>query len=180
MSARMALNQRLTVIAGAGLEELRAYFVDNEPLGGRLRPEKVIHRGGVDVALDGFGPGGDCSAEAWVNVLRIARTTADAFPGDNPQMSNCGGGRSIAIQFGIARCAVMPDDAGNPPTPAELGREGLVSIDDGARLDNAMCRLVKRLEREEVIDGYAINAGEPVGPMGGIISWVQTAALYVG
>lgn len=178
MAQRMNLSQRLTVIAGYALEDLRAYFTDNKPLGGTIPAHKVIHRGGADIALDGFG-GEDCTAEAWINVLRIARTTADVFPGENPAMSNCGASRSIGFQVGVARCAVMPDDAGNPPTPDELGHEGLVSIDDAARLDNAVCRLLKRLENDEIIDGYAIGAAEPVGPMGGIISWVQTASAFI-
>lgn len=178
MAQRMNLSQRLTIVAGYGLEDLRAYFTDNKPLGGIVPAHRVIHRGGADIALDGFG-GEDCVAEAWINVLRIARTTADAFPGENATMSNCGSSRTVGVQIGVARCAVMPDDDGNPPSPEELGHEGLVSVDDAARLDNAMCRLMKRLEADEIIDGYAIGAAEPIGPMGGIISWVQTASMFI-
>lgn len=176
MAVRMPLNQRLTRIAGYGLEVLREYFTDHEPLGGVIPSQYVIHRGGIDIPVD-FAA--DCQGEAWVNVLRVARTTVDAFPGENPLASNCGSARAIGIQFGVARCATMPDDAGNPPSPDALGHEGLVSVDDGARLDNAMCRLARRLEEDDIIDAYAIQAGEPVGPLGGVLSWVQTASLLL-
>ena len=179
------LVDKLNHIAGVGLEELRRYFTDNEPLGGVIPPDRVQHRAG-DIALDGFwsedgtprGRGG-CDGLAFITISRIYRTDSGNFPAELEGSSTCGSLKAVTVQIGVARCAAIGDDAGNPPSSSALGREAIENLDDGARIDNAMCRMMKRLERTEVAAAYAMGTGAPEGPMGGIISWTQTASIML-
>lgn len=175
----------VVVIVGTILEKLRDNFVDSsvEPLGGYTSQPQ--HRGGLLVALDGFGDdgrdtNGQCNTLLWAQVLRIYR--ARTFPMEELVGTPCGGIRVVQVQVGLARCAALPDENGNPPDPADLEREALVLLDDARRLELSLCQAAKAIgpTGRDVSGQVVIGAWEPVGPEGGVVSGVMTANFQLG
>lgn len=176
---KLPTGRATVVVVSEVLEALRERFVDPEvpPLAGLVAAGRVQHRGGAAIALDGFG-GDDCEGLVWVNVLRMYRT--NEFPGESSSSTPCGSSRAIHLQVGVARCVATIDDHGNFPSQDELESEALALIDDAARLDTALCKASRLLEDREVIAAYTLHSGEPIGPEGGLVSWVQTASYQLG
>lgn len=159
---------------------MRRYFVDSDPapLGGVTPP--IEHRGGLLVALDGFSDQPDtedCTSVAYVNVLRQWRTTS--FPNESGDVAPCGGSRALLLQVGVSRCSQALDYEGNPPTPERMEHEALVLLDDADRLYAAVCWANKQLDDEGLIDAAIINAWEPVGPEGGILTGLLTVSYQI-
>lgn len=177
MPERLKTHDAVMRVIGLTLENLRYAFADNHGLGDEIPRHRVQHRGGIDIALDGFNDD-NCAALAWVNVLRRFPTNGDGFPNEVPFIGDtCGRLSGLTIQVGIARCASLPDDDGFMPSGADLEHEALVLLDDASRLDAVLCRVGKDLANQDVVATYALHGGEPVGPEGGIVSWVQTASF---
>lgn len=178
MPRRLKTHEAVIRVVGTALEELRYAFSDNSGLGEAIPRQRVQHRGGLDIALDGFGDEG-CAGLVWVNVLRRFPTTGEGFPNEVPHIGDsCGRLNAVTIQLGVARCSASMDDEGMVDA-ADMEHDALVLLDDAARIDSVMCRMAKRLTGgdEEVVAAYAFHGGEPVGPEGGIVSWVQTASF---
>lgn len=175
MAKRLTTYTAMMRVVGLSLEQLRYAFADNHGLGDAVSRSRVQHRGGLDIALDGFADDA-CNALVWVNVLRRFPTTGDGFPNEVPNLSDdCGRLSGLTIQIGVARCAAPMDDEGMVD-PARMEHDALVLLDDSSRLDAVLCRMGKQLVDDDVCAAFAIHGGEPVGPEGGIISWVQTAS----
>lgn len=159
---------------------MRRYFVDcaNAPLGGHT--PSIQHRGGLLVPIDGFSDNpdsDDCSSQAFVNVLRRWRTTQ--FPAESGDVAPCGGSRAVLVQMGVARCSVALDHDGNPPSEERMEYEALVLLDDADRLDAAVCWANAQLDDAGIIDAAVINAWEPVGPEGGILTGLLTVSYQI-
>ena len=75
------------------------------------------------------------------------------------------------MEAGIARCHPLD------PDPEELYQLALTQMDDGWRIDNALCRAMKRATADgvEVATDTAIGRGEPYGPQGLVVAWTQQA-----
>lgn len=162
--------------------ELEARFSTGDPVGGIIPPGRVQHRVGSQVVLDGFldgsgSPVPECDGLVWVTVVRRFRTSA--FPGEELAASNCGAPKAITVQVGVARCSSMMDEYGTPPSPERIAFEATRGLDDAGRLDAALCAAGRLLEGAGKINGFAIDASEPVGPEGGVVSWMQQASFWL-
>lgn len=169
------MSNKVAGIIAEVMAQLRVQFHEGTPLGGAVPIERIQHRIGAEVVLDGFDGNDDCDALVWVSILRRYRTVD--FPSEAYEIDNCRVGKAITIVVGIARCTSMMDDYGNPPDPDQVAHEAVVGIDDSSRLDAALCRAGRVLEDDGRANGFALDAAEPMGPSGGIVAWVQQASF---
>lgn len=159
-------------------QELQRMFSEGEPFGGKIPAERVQHRVGSQVVLDGFSDvdgTGECEGLVWLTVLRRYRTSE--FPVESFESGNCSQPRAVLVQLGVARCSATMTDDGGPPNPDDVHMEAIRGLDDSARLDRALCAAADLLDEQGMISGWAADAAEPVGPEGGVITWVQQAAF---
>lgn len=163
-------------VTGQVVEAMRGVFVDAEkaPIGGAMAT--IEHRPGTDVALDGLFVG-DCPGLAWVNVIRMFRTSD--FPAESDRLSPCSGTRAATIQVGAARCVATVDDQGYPPDAAAMEHDALVGLDDAHRLEVALCRAAKACDDLGLTHAATWSAAEPIGPQGGVLAWVQTITVQL-
>ena len=72
--------------------------------------------------------------QAWVRVVRVF--TSREFPRPSTDAYNaCTGGLWVAeYELGVLRCAVGPDDEGQPPSADQLNREAAKVMDDAYAL----------------------------------------------
>lgn len=169
-------------VAAVVRAELEARFSVDTAVGDLIPPGRVQHRVGSQVVLDGFvsssgQPLSKCDGLVWVTVVRRYRTSI--FPGEEYASSNCGHPKAITVQVGVARCSAMMDEYGTPPPPEVIAYEATRGLDDAGRLDAALCAAGRLLEETGKINGFAIDSSEPVGPEGGVISWIQQAAFWL-
>ena len=99
----------------------------------------------------------------WVRVARRYRTTS--LPAVTTSADTCGKPRVIAVEVGVARCAVIDLQ----PTWDDYENEAVASLEDSWRIETALCAAAKRLNA----DGYPTATDEivPTGPEGGIVAW---------
>lgn len=172
----MAGDKAVTII-GLVAEQLRAFFGDTaavQPLGGGTNTVRIL--AGDSAVIPEWLSGeqedcGDCGPYLWVRLVRRWRS-GNEFPQELP-VAKCGTGRAITVEAGIARCFPITDD------PTELEQLALVQLDDSWRIDNALCLAMAKAEREGVALNTAIGAGEPIGPEGLAILWVQQASAQL-
>ncbi|MDE1673863.1 hypothetical protein [Nocardia gipuzkoensis] len=168
---------RAVTVIGFVVAELRASFTPGSarpPLGGGTDTVHIL--AGETVVPPPWLAGdndscSDCGPYLWVRLARRWRA-ADQRSGGifrDPHAGACGQKRAITIEVGIARC--HPPDG----TPQELEEHAAIQWDDSWRIDNALCRALKIAEESQVITDSAIGPGEPSGPEGLAISWLQTA-----
>lgn len=136
----------------------------------------IEHRPGTDVALDGLFVG-DCVGLAWVNVIRMFRTTE--FPAESDRLAPCTGSPAVTIQVGAARCVATVDDQGYPPTAEAMEHDALVGLDDAHRLEVALCRASKACDDLNLTHAATWSAVEPIGPSGGVLAWVATITFQL-
>lgn len=177
----MALNatQASVRIMSVLQEELRVQYSEGNPYGGKIPPERVQHRVGSAVALDGFSTeyGQECEGLVWATVLRQFRT--DPFPQEIYEARSCGAPRALLVQLGVARCSSTMTDDGSAPDPAVVQDEAVRGLDDVGRMDRAVCRAAARLLDQDAILAWAPDAIEPVGPDGGVITFVTQVAFLL-
>lgn len=175
---RLNAGQASVAVTGEILNQLRKKFSEAEPFGGKIPEERVQHRVGSEVVIDGFSEGDeDCEGLAWVSAVRRYRTTE--FPAESFTSGNCGTQRALAVLVGVARCAATLDHNGAPPSPQRINEEAIRGLDDAHRLDTAICAAGNELDERGAILGWAVDAVEPVGPQGGVIIWVCQAAFLL-
>ncbi|WP_280420643.1 hypothetical protein [Nocardia carnea] len=168
----------MTVI-GLIKEELLRYFDPaTNPRGGGTTTVWLL--AGADVSPPPWvGPGDDdvpgdctdCGPYLWVRLVSRWRTggpRSAAFP-DQALATACSMGRAATIEVGIARCHPLD---GDEPTMAE---QAFIQWSDSWRIDNALCKALAAAEKEEVVTGTAIDAGEPWGPEAMVLVWMQQA-----
>ncbi|MGW5147530.1 hypothetical protein [Rhodococcus koreensis] len=113
----------------------------------------------------------DCTEPyIWVRISGRFRTTVFPAPADR---ANCGTRRAMTVEVGIARCA--PFD--RAPEPDKLEQQAMVQWDDAHRLDLALCKAMQRAEAVQAATDSTIGAGEPYGPEGLLIAWLQTVTV---
>lgn len=119
---------------------------------------------------------GGCGCEGpflWVRLMRRYRT--DTFPqpyvGDAP----CDKPRVIAVEIGVARCAVVFDpDAPQDCDMSAYESEADISLDDSHRIELALCRAARIMKAENCSDMVATDVIAPFGPEGGAVAWIGT------
>ncbi|MDG4796953.1 hypothetical protein [Micromonospora sp. WMMD1082] len=120
---------------------------------------------GRDVAIDSC-----CDGQAWVRIVRTYPVLPAEFPGGRgtPLDSGADPGAFWAVELGAgsARCAPTIDDAGQPPTAAELERSAAELADDAGRIRRSVLgELLNAGEAEAVWIGEQSS----VGPSGGCV-----------
>ncbi|GIE28984.1 hypothetical protein Ait01nite_020290 [Actinoplanes italicus] len=129
-------------------------------------PATVAVVPGRDVAIDDC-----CAGLAWVRIVRVFPSDPGEFPNARTAAvtaDGCLGGLYWAVELGVgsARCAPSEDDAGVPPTGAELEASAFALADDAGRIRRAvLCGLPGLEEVDEVAIGEQTN----VGPSGGCV-----------
>lgn len=102
----------------------------------------------------------------WVRAARRYRTASlpEAYAGPN----TCRYPRVIAVEVGVARCAVIELQ----PSWDDYENEAVISLEDSWRIEMALCTAAARLKDEDYLT--ATDEIVPVGPEGGIIAWSGT------
>lgn len=164
-------------IVNAAIAALKAAFSPTSsqpPLGGgtdvvRFFAGEATPTSYVDMHISECACGGD--PFIWVRLLR--RYRSQTFP--QPYVGNdpCGSPVVVALEVGVARCAVMSAEG---CSWEELAQEAEVSMDDSWRIELALCTAANRMRNTECSDAVAIDVIAPYGPEGGIIAW--TGTLY--
>lgn len=118
----------------------------------------------------------DCHGPfVWVRVVNRFRSTATTFPapygGDNP----CGSSRTITLEVGVARCAVVDAD----PSWEEYENEAEVSLDDSWRIEQALCVAAGEITRSQCGNRVGVGVISPYGPEGGLIAWTGTLTVQL-
>lgn len=106
----------------------------------------------------------------WVRVARRYRTKNFPAPvlDEDPA---CGTRKVLAIEVGVARCAVVELQ----PTWAKYAAEAEVSLDDSWRIEGALCVAGGILRKAG--HTVAVDTINPYGPEGGIIAWFANAYI---
>lgn len=162
-------------VIGLAVAQLRRFFTPEQqvpPLGGGTDTVNIVAgevaspppwvgvRDDDDTSCD------DCGPYLWVRLVRRWRT--EEFPTE-ATAGGCGLQPAITIEAGIARC--HPFD----PSPADLEEIAMVQLDDSWRIDRALCAAMREAESKGVVANTGLGAGEPFGPEGLVIAWLQTA-----
>ena len=104
----------------------------------------------------------------WVRVVR--RYRSERFPEPTVVIDQCKTMRVLALEVGIARCALM--DAA--PSWEDYDAEARLSLDDSRRIEKALCAVVEALKLDHRA-GY--DSILPFGPEGDALGW--TAQIVI-
>lgn len=116
--------------------------------------------------------GDDCCQRdpfLWVRLVRRYRT--QTFPQPYVGAAACATQRAVAVEVGVARCAVVEADGTDWDA---LANEAEIALDDSGRIELALCRASAIMQDKECSDLQAIDAIVPYGPDGGLIGWLGT------
>lgn len=141
---------------GGGSDTVRLFAGDATPLGA------------VDMHID--DPDCGCSQPfLWARLVRRYRSRT--FPAPYVGIDPCGSPRVVAIEVGVARCAVIAREA---CAWKDLEEEAEISMDDSWRIEMALCRASALMNAKQCSDMTATDAVIPYGPEGGLIAWTGT------
>lgn len=143
---------------GGGSTVIRAFAGDATPLAA------------VDMHITDNG----CGREPFLWVRLVRRYRSQTFPTPYLGAAGCQSQRVVAIEIGVARCAVIQTPEGTDWKTLALEAE--ISLDDSGRIELALCRASALMQREQCSDMQAVDAIVPFGPEGGVIAW--TGNLY--
>lgn len=143
---------------GGGSTVVRTFAGDATPLAA-----VNMHIGDVSCGNDPF---------LWVRLVR--RYRSQTFPTPYVGPDGCLAQRAVAVEVGVARCAVI--EAGEGTDWTALAEEAEISVDDSGRIELALCRAAALMKTAKCSDAQAIDAIVPYGPDGGVIAW--TGTLY--
>ncbi|QNL30147.1 hypothetical protein SEA_MARIOKART_20 [Gordonia phage Mariokart] len=148
---------------------------DCPPFGGGSTNVHLFAGDGIPLAAwNSHADGDDCEHPfLWVRLVR--RYRSKAFPAPTIDPGPCRLPVVLAVEIGVGRCAVVDLS----PSWEDYTREAETSIDDGWRLDRAMCRAAALITRSRppVGSGFATDAITPYGPEGGVVA--MTGIAYV-
>lgn len=156
--------QRISSVMAKVMEKLQVKFNTQTPAGGKVPTERIQHRAGSIVALDGFGDGVDNCGLVWASVVKYEA------------LAPCSE-KQITLQVGCARCVHVIDANGEPPSIVEHYEEAIAGIDDSIRLNAALCMAARELSDTGLITGWTMGASDVEGVEGGVLAWVQTCVL---
>lgn len=164
-------------VVGLVVEQLRVLFTPEQerpPLGGGTELVQVV--AGEAAPPPVWMGGQDCSdcggPYLWVRLTR--RFRSEVFP-EEARRGSCRSRRAFALEVGVARCAPMELE----PCPSDLEQQALVQWDDSWRLDVALCRALSAAEELGAATDSVLGVGEPWGPEGLVIAWLQTAVVQL-
>lgn len=141
---------------GGGSTVVRTFAGDATPLAA------------VDMHVNDIGCGQD--PFLWVRLAR--RYRSQSFPQPYVGANNCQAQIVVAVEVGVARCAVI--ETGEGTDWAALAAEAEISLDDSGRIELALCRASSLMTGARCSDMQAIDAVVPYGPDGGVIAWTGT------
>jgi hypothetical protein len=156
------------------IKALRILFSDTSeqpPLGGGTREVRLFAGDGAPLsAWNAHHEGCGCAEPfIWVRLARRYRTQQlpAAYSGSSP----CDVPAAVAIEMGVARCAVVDAE----PGWNDYADEAEISLDDAWRIECAMCLASQYMRAEPcTITATATDVIVPFGPEGGVIAWVGT------
>lgn len=141
---------------GGGSTVVRAFAGDATPMAA------------VDFHVNETGCGND--PFLWVRLAR--RYRSQTFPQPYVGPDGCAAQVVVAVEVGVARCAVI--ETGDGPDWDALANEAEISLDDSGRIELALCRASALMKSANCSDMQAVDAVVPYGPDGGVIAWTGT------
>lgn len=143
------------------------------PLGGGSTTVRVFAgaatpMAAVDIHINDTGCGQD--PFLWVRLERRYRT--QTFPQPYIGANGCAAQVAVAVEVGVARCAVI--ETGDGPDWTALAEEAEISLDDSGRIELALCRASTLMTSKGCSDMQAVDVIAPYGPDGGVIAWTGT------
>ena len=160
-------------LAVTRLEQVFSPTASTPPLGGGTDRVWIV-AGEVVVPPPWVGTDSDCDGcgpYVWIRLVRRWRT--EVFPNEAVS-AQCGAQKAITIEAGIARCHPIDADAD------ELEQIAAVQWDDSWRIDRALCVAMEDARREGIATDTQLGPGEPIGPDGLVIAWLQQAHIELG
>jgi hypothetical protein len=142
---------------GGGTAEVRLFAGEALPI-----EAWDFHRGDGDGCEEPF---------AWVRLIR--RYRSKDFPTPYVGGDSCAAPIVIAVEVGVARCAVI--SLGDCDWQ-RFENEAEISADDSWRVERALCQAAARLRKAQCSSMIGLDAIMPYGPDGGVIAW--TGILY--
>lgn len=141
------------------------------PDGGGTRNVRFIASDGApQAAWDSHSANGDGCGEPFVWVRVARRYRSQRFPEPVININPCDLPRVIAVEVGVARCALMELQ----PSWEDYAAEAEVSLDDSWRLESALCAATGALKKDHLV---GTDIMMPFGPDGGVLGW--SAQAYV-
>ncbi|UJE15675.1 hypothetical protein SEA_LIGMA_20 [Gordonia phage Ligma] len=165
------------VIAAFTTAMREAFAPDSEcpPIGGGTTDVRLFAGDGIPLAAwNAHADGEGCDHPfLWVRLTRRYRT--QQFPTPVIDTSPCTYPRVVAVEVGVGRCAVVDLQ----PSWEDYDREAQTSIDDGWRIELALCRARALLTKGSppISSAFATDAITPYGPEGGVVA--MTGIGYV-
>lgn len=162
-------------IVNAAMQAMREAFAPDSsypPLGGGSTVVRFFAGEATPLsAFDAHVNDPDCGCAKpflWVRLARRYRSQVfpTPFVGEDP----CGYPTVVTIEVGVARCSAMtqPDcDMSAYEAEAEI------SMDDSKRIELVLCRAKKIMKDSQCSDAVAFEAVVPLGPDGGVMSWLS-------
>lgn len=104
----------------------------------------------------------------WVRLAR--RYRSQIFPTPFTGEAPCGYPSVVTIEVGVARCSALV----NPECDwSAYEAEAEISMDDSRRIEMVLCRARDLMKRTECSDAVAFEPVVPLGPEGGVMSWLS-------
>lgn len=145
------------------------------PIGGGSTDVRLFAGDGIPLAAwNAHADGEGCDNPfLWVRLVR--RYRSQAFPAPVIDANPCKLPRVVAVEVGVGRCAVVETS----PSWEDYEHEAQVSIDDGWRIELALCHASALITKVSPPLGtaFATDTITPYGPEGGVVA--MTGIAYV-
>lgn len=169
-------SDRVVPVVSHIVDSLRDFFSEGQQVPPKGGGTESIHIVAGEFAVPPAWENSDCNGcgdpFVWVRVQNRFRTRDFPVPAEKQQ---CGRDqRAFTVEVGVARCAPADEldlDA--------LGEQAFIQWDDAWRIDMALCAGLEAAKQRGVATDTAIGVGEPYGPEGLIIAWLQTAQVQI-
>lgn len=142
---------------------------DCPPDGGGSNTVRFFAGEGAPLAAWNSHATGDGCEHPFLWVRAIRRYRSKVFPTPTVEHNPCRLPRVIAVEIGVARCAVVELE----PDWDDYAREAEISLDDSYRIELALCRAATLLGRAGVM--VATDTIAAFGPEGGVVAWTGIA-----
>ncbi|WAB09525.1 hypothetical protein SEA_WOOPER_22 [Gordonia phage Wooper] len=175
-SAQPVCTDTADPIVNAFIRAMREAFDDTSecpPIGGGSTTVRLFAGDAIPLAAwNAHSADVECDHPfLWVRLMRRYRT--NAFPTPTIASANCDMPRVLAVEVGVGRCAVVDLE----PSWEDYAREAEISIDDGWRIELALCRAKAFVLNEHLGSAFGTDIINPYGPEGGVIA--MTGIGYV-
>jgi hypothetical protein len=154
-------------VINAFITALRAAFSPDSPCppdgGGSTDVRFMAGDAAPTAAWDMYATESGCK-QPFLYVRVVSRYRSERFPTPAAAIG-CDLPRVVAIEIGVARCAVSDQQ----PTWEQYRDEAEVSLDDSWRIEKALCHAKELLSRDDHRVGT--ESVTPYGPEGGILGW---------